>query len=131
MGLKYNYHKAESISDSTLYEDAFVDNGHFIWYSKSKRKLSSPDVVAILGHQESGMRIPLFVKKSNDEGQDFYYMGELGALAAEPEQVLMPKGNVTAVKMTFALSHPVETDLYLYIRRRVRKKSALVRYCLV
>ena len=68
--------KEEDISETTKYEDSFIDNSKFTWMSKSRRTLTSPDVQAIQNYKE-GLRIPLFVKKSNDEGTDFYYMGEM------------------------------------------------------
>ena len=69
-----NYHKEENISSTTKYEDYFVDTHTFEWVSKSKRSLESPDIMAIKNYK-IGMRIPLFVKKNNDEGSEFYYMG--------------------------------------------------------
>jgi hypothetical protein len=113
-----NYHKDASISDTTKYDDAFVNTDHFTWYSKSKRTLASPDVQAILNHLENNMRIPLFVKKSNDEGLDFYYMGDLSVMKGLASVERMPTGNdksVSVVKMQMKLSVPVEPDLYAYI----------------
>ncbi len=71
-----NYHKAENISSSTKYEDEFINNSEFEWMSKSKRTLNSPDVKTIINHK-AGLRIPLFIKKSNDEGAEFYFMGDI------------------------------------------------------
>ncbi len=110
-----NYHKDESISATIQYEDAFVDRGHFDWMSKSKRSVTSPDVVAITGHVALGMRIPLFVKKHNDEGQDFYYMGDMAHLPGKVWSVVMADGKTSAVRMGFKLSHGVEAGLYRYI----------------
>ena len=50
--------------------------------SKSKRTLASNDVQAIQDSHVTGMRMPLFVKKHNGEGQDFYYMGDVTPLEA-------------------------------------------------
>ena len=44
--------------------------------SKSNRKIESNDVQSIMG-KNGDIRLPLFIKKNNDEGQDFYYMGEV------------------------------------------------------
>src|SRR5690606_16093414 len=48
-----NYHKTDDISDTTKYEDEFVDQHTFKWYSKSKRKLNSPDVITIQSQAEN------------------------------------------------------------------------------
>ena len=39
-----NYHKDDNISESTKYDDEFINNKEFSWMSKSNRKLSSNDV---------------------------------------------------------------------------------------
>jgi superfamily II DNA or RNA helicase len=113
-----NYHKDDGISVTTQYEDRFVDRGHFDWMSKSKRSESSPDVVAITGHVALGMRIPLFVKKHNDEGQDFYFIGDLEHLPGKVEPVTMADGKTKAVRMGFKLQQPVEAGLYRYLTEK-------------
>src|SRR5690606_36932413 len=62
-----NYHKEEHISESTKYEDEFVNNKEFDWMSKSNRRVKSNDVQSILGYK-GPIRLPLFIKKNNDEG---------------------------------------------------------------
>jgi hypothetical protein len=112
-----NYHKEEDISETTKYKDSFVDNTKFTWMSKSRRTLTSPDVQAIQNYKE-GLRIPLFVKKSNVEGADFYYMGEMEPIENSFRQEKMPTGDgneVPVVQIDFNLNKPVEESLYNYI----------------
>jgi len=112
-----NYHKEESISSATKYEDHFVNNYVFAWMSKNKRKLTSPDVMAIKNYR-SGLRIPLFIKKSNDEGLEFYYMGDIIPIDESFEQVTIKDddGNdVSVVKVRFNMINPVEENIYKYI----------------
>lgn len=114
-----NYHKDDGISLTIQFEDAFVDRGHFDWISKSKRSATSPDVVAITGHVALGMRIPLFVKKHNDEGQDFYYIGDMEHIPGRLEPVTMADGKTKAVRMGFKLLQPVEAGLYRYLTEKL------------
>ncbi len=112
-----NYHKAENISNSTKYEDGFINNIEFEWMSKSKRTLESPDVKTIRNYK-SGLRLPLFIKKSNDEGKEFYYMGDLTPKEDSLKQTTMvddKKKSVSVVKFVFELDRPVEDSLYNYI----------------
>ncbi len=112
-----NYHKEDDISSTTKYEDGFINNSTFEWMSKSNRTLESPDVKAIQNYK-LGMRLPLFIKKNNDEGSDFYYMGEVAPLENSFEQKKMDDDNgkkVSVVKLKFLLSPPVEESLYNYI----------------
>lgn len=113
-----NYHKEAHISESTKYEDEFVNNKEFDWMSKSNRKIKSKDVQSILG-KNGVIRLPLFIKKNNDEGQDFYYMGEVSPELNQVEQTTMRNDNgkhISVVKIRFNLKTPVPTTLYNYLQ---------------
>lgn len=112
-----NYHKENGISDTTKYEDEFLNEFEFQWMSKSKRKLTSPDVTAIRNSQK-GLRMPLFIKKNNDEGTEFYYMGDITPQNDSFEQTLMPTEigkAVSVVKVIFDMEVPVKHDIYKYL----------------
>lgn len=114
-----NYHKEDSISESTKYEDEFVNNKEFDWMSKSNRKLNSKDVQSILGkNKNANIRLPLFIKKSNDESTEFYFMGDVQPNKNMVEQTTMKNDNgkdVSVVKIRFNLDTPVPENLYRYI----------------
>jgi hypothetical protein len=112
-----NYHKDENISDTTKYADGFINKYEFKWMSKSKRNLRSPDVRAICNYKQ-GLRIPLFIKKSNGESNDFYYMGDVTPIDESIEQTTMPTDNkVSVVKMRLFMNQPVEDSIYEYLTR--------------
>jgi hypothetical protein len=111
-----NYHKEEHISKSTKYEDGFLNKFEFQWMSKSKRNLSSPDIITI--RKNDGLRIPLFIKKSNDEGTDFYYMGDITPIDETFIQTTLDDDSgkkVSVVKVVFSMNQPVDDNLYDYI----------------
>jgi hypothetical protein len=86
--------------------------------SKNKRYFKSSDVITILSQGEINMRIPLFVKKNNSEGLEFYYLGNLSVNKLSAIEKLIPDDNgksVSVVEMTFSLEHPVEKSLYDYL----------------
>ncbi|MEQ8167851.1 MAG: DEAD/DEAH box helicase [Candidatus Eremiobacterota bacterium] len=114
-----NYYKEECISKTTKYEDGFINNYEFEWMSKSKRTLKSPDVLAIKNYK-NGLRLPLFIKKSNGEGSDFYYMGDVTPIDESFKQTTMPDDNgknVSVVKVRFRMNQPVEDSIYEYITK--------------
>lgn len=120
-----NYHKEEDISESTKYEDEFVNNKEFDWMSKSNRKLTSNDVQSILG-KKGKIRLPLFIKKNNDEGTEFYFMGEVSPNLKKVEQTTMnnDKGKqVSVVKIRFDLNTPVNDTLYTYLEERETSRN--------
>ena len=113
-----NYHKEEDISDTTKYEDGFIDTSTIVYMSKSKRKLSSPDVIKFKEAKERGIRLPLFIKKENAEGDDFYYMGDVVPNPDNFKQTTMGiEKKVSVVKMNFHLDKPVERDIYDYLTK--------------
>jgi hypothetical protein len=115
-----NYHKDDSISATTKYEDHFVNTSTLVYMSKSRRSLQSPDVEVIRNQATNGLRIPIFVKKSNDEGLSFYYLGEGESESSQFVESTMPveQGkSVSVVKMVFTIDMPVEEGLYRYLTR--------------
>ena len=115
-----NYHKEEHISESTKYEDEFVNNKEFDWMSKSNRTVNSNDVKSILG-QNGPIRLPLFIKKNNDEGMDFYYMGDVTPELNQVEQTTMPNDNgkqLSVVKIRFNLADPLTSSMYNYLQEK-------------
>ncbi len=115
-----NYHKEEDISESTKYEDEFVNNKEFDWMSKSNRKIGSNDVQSILG-KKGQIRLLLFIKKNNDEGDDFYYMGDVTPNLNEVVQTKMSDNNgkqIPVVKIRFSLLNPVTTSVYDYLQEK-------------
>ena len=116
-----NYHKEDDISASTKYEDKFINNKEFDWMSKSNRKIDSKDVQSILG-KNGDIKLPLFIKKNNDEGMDFYYMGEVKPELNHVEQTTMSNDigkKVAVVKIRFNLLSPVSASMYNYLEEKV------------
>jgi hypothetical protein len=89
--------------------------------SKSNRTLSSNAVQSILG-QNGSIRLPLFIKKNNDEGMDFYYMGEVFPEIDRVQQTTMPNDQgkqLPVVKIRFNLTNPVTPIIYNYLHESV------------
>jgi superfamily II DNA or RNA helicase/HKD family nuclease len=114
-----NYHKDENIAASTKFEDKFINNSYFQWFSKPRRNIESKDVTAIKNHNNE-LRLSLFIKKSNGEGSDFYYMGDVKPVQESFEEttILDDHGkSVSVVKVIFKLNQPVEDSLYDYLTK--------------
>ena len=67
------YEKKDDIANSTKYEDQFINNQLFSWMTRSKVSLESPESQKIINYSKIGLKIYLFIKKSDGEGTDFYY----------------------------------------------------------
>ena len=72
--------------------------------------------------------MPFFLKKTNDEGLDFYYLGDLSAL---PNKFVNTKMNnnsgetVNVVKMEFLLDKPVEPRLYKHLHATTQLQESI------
>ena len=111
-----NYDKSDHTL-STQYIDEFVDEGQFQWMSKNRRRITSPEILQFQ-NTENPTRLPLFVKKSNDEGLDFYYMGELTPIQESFEETTIENGDgdkLPAVSVLFNIFPHVEPNLYKYL----------------
>lgn len=111
-----NYEKSEDISDTTKYEDHFVDQKKLIAISKSGRSLASEDVMNFLNAKERGIRVELFVRKNKDDNisKEFYYLGPMEA-SGYANEFTMPNTTKSAVEIEWILDEPVREDIYEYI----------------
>jgi superfamily II DNA or RNA helicase/HKD family nuclease len=113
-----NYEKEEGISDTTKYEDHFNDQSTVTYMSKNKRTLKSPEVILMRNQKSNGIRLPLFVKKSNAESTEHYFIGDLTPVEDSFSEDMMPVGSgpdVSVVKMVFSLDKAVEDNVYKYL----------------
>lgn len=109
------YKKSDEISDTTKYEDVFIDNSRFNWYSRSRRTSKSEEVSALIHQAENNIRILLFVKKDDAEGTDFYYMGDMKFHSFEDTTMNVKDGSVSVVNIQFDMETPVPQNLYNYL----------------
>lgn len=111
-----NYDKSDDISDTTKYEDHFVNANTLIAISKSGRSLESEDVQNFLQARERGIDVQLFVRKNKDDkiSKEFYYLGRMSA-SGKAEEFCMANTTKTAVEIEWMLDTPVRDDIYQYI----------------
>lgn len=111
-----NYEKPNDISDTTKYEDHFVNADTLIAISKSGRSLESEDVQNFLHAKERGIDVQLFVRKNKDDkiSKEFYYLGRMSA-SGNAEEFCMANTTKTAVEIEWILDTPVREDIYQYI----------------
>lgn len=117
MPIYVTYHKSDEISDTTKYEDAFINEKMLHYFSKSKRRLESNDVQQMMNADETGLAMHLFIKKDNSEGTDFYYLGRVHYQEGSALQEVMKTGDkpVSVVSMNLELEHEVPYSLYHYL----------------
>jgi hypothetical protein len=105
------YKKSDQISNSTQYNDHFIDPQTFAWESRSNRRIESSEIQNVI---HSNL-ILLFVKKSDGEGTDFYCIGEVEIVPGSIKQDKMPVSEEPVIHFKYALKYPVEDHLYAYL----------------
>ena len=117
--VKYNtcpifvtYKKDENISESTKYDDRFASHTVFNWQTRSRVNIESPEVVAIKKPETLKL---LFIKKSDAEGSEFYFMGEMLHKQSISTTITGNKGEkLSIVQMFYEMKTPVEAKIYDY-----------------
>jgi superfamily II DNA or RNA helicase len=110
------YQKRDNIPAELNHHNVFYNAATLSWYTKSPRRLESKEVVRLLqGNQSGDVDLLLFVKKSDDEGSDFYYLGQVDFdLDSVEQQSRLVKGaDKPIVKADLKLRTPVNYNLYL------------------
>lgn len=110
------YEKKDDISETTKYEDAFVDNQIFSWMTRSRISEDSTEAQEIINYQKNNLKLYLFIKKSDGEGSDFYYMGRVKPVAYRQTTIDDKNGKAHPImNFRLKLEHEVRSDIYEYI----------------
>ena len=111
------YHKADDISESTKYDDKFLDAATMHWFTKNRRTLSSPAEKLIAGGE---VCLHLFVKKDDAEGTEFYYLGEVTPSEAKDGEIQVNGKSVSIVDMKLTLHKPLTPAMFEYFAAEQR-----------
>lgn len=112
------YHKHGEVESSVDYGDEFISTEIFKWFTRSNRTLASKEVQKIINAKENDMTLYLFVKKDDDEGTGFYYLGEMLPDKKTIEQDTMinnKEKEIPVVHMDMILDKAIDHKLYQYI----------------
>lgn len=111
------------------YEDEFLDEKRFRWFTKAPRTIESKEVKVLMNNKK--WTVHLFVKRrynKNDNETDFYYLGEVLPKQKTIKQVQKTtsdnkKKNV--VEMEFDLTQSVEPNIYKFLTSSLSKVNIL------
>lgn len=114
------YAKSQDIDDGIKYEDEFLNSQTMRMFTRHPRRLSSQEVrTMVQGSAAGDIIMPLFVKKSDDEGIDFYYLGlvNIDQNSLQQEAMLIKGKEEPVVTMNLILEKPVQYQLYLNLTK--------------
>jgi len=113
------YHKNDEVESSVDYGDEFLNQDVLKWYTRSNRTLKSKEVQTIIDAKENNIDVHIFVKKDDDEGSDFYYLGKATPDKASVEQTEMKDKNgkeLPVVTMNMIMEKSIDNKIYDYIK---------------
>ena len=106
----------EYVEGKPNYADEFINNQIFMWDSQMGKGPDSSYMKQVL----TADRRHLFVKKSDAEGKDYYYMGLFDVVEAKPGQKEDLKGKMRNITKVMArMHHEVREDLLDYLRNSI------------
>ena len=108
------YHKKDEVESSVNYGDEFLSQDVLKWYTRSSRTLESEEVKQIIDAKENHIDVHIFVKKDDDEGSDFYYLGKATPDKNTVQQDKMDDGK-PVVHMNMVMEHGINSKLYEYL----------------
>ena len=107
------------------YEDEFLNESTFRWFTKSPRTIDSPEVQVLKNPED--WKVHLFIKRKynkKDNETDFYYMGEMTPIQKTIEQKQKPTNDgkyKNIVEMDFSLVTPVESNMYEFLTKVIEE----------
>lgn len=113
------YHKNDDVESSVNYGDEFLSQEVLKWYTRSNRTLQSEEVQKIIEAEENNIDIHIFVKKDDDEGTDFYYLGKASPdkNSVRQEKMIDKNGKeLPVVQMNMVMEQSIKNTLYHYIK---------------
>jgi len=107
------YHKSEGVTASIDYGDELLDHSTMRWFTRSRRRLTSGEVIPIV---DNNVALHVFIKKDDNDGADFFYLGR--ARSQDAVEATMPNDpKLSVVQMDLKFEVPVLPEIYDYFKR--------------
>lgn len=107
------YEKRDEKKRNAVYKNTLEDGRSLRWYTRVPRHLDSEEVKRLL--HTKGMHIHLFVKRSDAEGKQFFYLGECKIDSDSVKEELIGAKKKPAVGMNLIFEKPLSNEMYTYL----------------
>ena len=112
------YQKVKLEGSTTDYKDRFIDNYQFAWQSKDGKVLSRDETLQDIQNSDTnGLLIPLFIMKSDNEGGNFYYVGDCSVAEISQSKHETKKGIRPIVNVIFNMNPPIKDEILNYLEQ--------------
>lgn len=83
--------------------------------TRSKVSEKSTEARELINSKQNGLKVYLFIKKSDGEGSDFYYIGKVRPIEWTETTIVNDKGHTLPImNFKMELEHEVRNDIYDY-----------------
>ena len=103
------YRKDDQEKRNALYHNTLENGRSLRWYTRMPRHLDSEEVQRLL--KTSDMHIHVFVKRSDADGKQFFYLGEAQIQPNSVKEELLGPKKKPAVGMNLLLKEPLKTSM--------------------
>lgn len=103
------YRKDDQEKRNALYHNTLENGRSLRWYTRMPRHLDSEEVRRLL--KTSDMHIHVFVKRSDADGKQFFYLGEAQIQPNSVQEELLGPKKKPAVGMNLLLKEPLKTSV--------------------
>lgn len=69
------YKKTSASQMNAKYDNIFLNSQDLVWYSRPYGVTISPELMKIINYRDNNLKIMIFLKKSDNEGGEHYYLG--------------------------------------------------------
>ena len=69
------YKKIAANQMNAKYDNIFLNSQDLVWYSRPYGATISPELMKIINYRDNNLKIMIFLKKSDNEGGEHYYLG--------------------------------------------------------
>ena len=104
------YQKDDHEKRNALYRNTLADGRSLRWYTRVPRHLDSDEVQRLLNTR--GMNLHIFVKRSDADGKQFFYLGKAKIQADSVREELLGVKKKPAVGMNLMLKHPLSESMH-------------------
>lgn len=103
------YRKDDQEKRNALYRNTLENGRSLRWYTRVPRHLDSEEVQRLL--TTPNMHIHVFVKRSDADGKQFFYLGEAQIQSDSVKEELLGSKKKPAVGMNLVLKRPLKTSM--------------------
>lgn len=104
------YNKLSPDRMNAKYSNVFLNNQDLVWYSRPYGNAISSELERIINYRENGLSIMIFLKKSDNEGSDYYFLGTAD-IHSYTEAVL---ANKNVIRFVLRLVNPLADSYFDY-----------------